>query len=79
VVHLEPHYLCALFKEQTGATIMQYIIFHRIEKAKHLIITQYEKMNEIAEKCGFANYNHFSNTFKKLTGITPMQYRKLTK
>ena len=78
-VHLEPHYLCALFKEHTGSTIMQYIIFHRIEKAKHLIITQYEKMHEIAEKCGFSNYNHFSNTFKKVTGITPMQYRKLTR
>ena len=78
-VHLEPHYLCALFKEHTGTTIMQYIIFHRIERAKHLIITQDEKIYRISEKCGFANYNHFSNTFKKTTGVTAAQYRKLTR
>lgn len=78
-VHLEPHYLCALFKEHTGTTIMQYIISLRIEKAKQLIITQDEKIYKIAEKCGFASYNHFSNTFKKITGITAAQYRKLTK
>ncbi|MBE6534855.1 MAG: AraC family transcriptional regulator [Ruminococcaceae bacterium] len=78
-VHLEPHYLCALFKEHTGTTIMQYIISLRIENAKHLIMTQDDKIYKISEKCGFANYNHFSNTFKKITGITAAQYRKLTK
>ena len=78
-VHLEPHYLCALFKEHTGTTIMQYIISLRIENAKHLIMTQDDKIYKISEKCGFANYNHFSNTFKKTTGITAAQYRKLTK
>jgi AraC-like DNA-binding protein len=77
VVHLEPHYLCALFKQHTGSTVMQYVINQRIERAKHLIITQDEKMYRIAEKCGFANYNHFSNTFKKVTGITAAEYRNL--
>lgn len=77
-VHLEPHYLCALFKQNTGSTVMQYVINQRIERAKHLIMTQDEKMYIIAEKCGFANYNHFSNTFKKITGITAVEYRKLT-
>jgi YesN/AraC family two-component response regulator len=78
-VHLEPHYLCALFKAHTEVTVMQYIIFLRIEKAKHLIITGDDKICNIAALCGFANYNHFSVTFKKITGMTPADYRSLVR
>ena len=74
-VHLEPHYLCSLFKQQTGMTVIQYIINQRIELAKHLIVTHDEKLYTIAERCGFDNYNHFSNTFKKINGVTAIQYR----
>lgn len=76
-VHLEPHYLCTLFKKQTGTTVMQYIINQRIDLAKRLIITQEEKLYQIAEQCGFDNYNHFSHTFKSITGLSAVQYRNL--
>ena len=76
-VHLEPHYLCTLFKKETGTTVVQYIINQRIDLAKRLIITQNEKLCRIAEQCGFDNYNHFSHTFKSITGVSAVQYRNL--
>ena len=75
-VHLEPHYLCTLFKKETGITVMQYLIAQRIDLAKRLIITRDDKLYRIAEQCGFDNYNHFAHTFKSVVGISAVQYRK---
>jgi len=75
-VHLEPHYLCTLFKKETGITIMQYLIEQRIDLAKRLIITKDDKLYTISKQCGFDNYNYFSYTFKSVVGISAVQYRK---
>ncbi len=76
-VHLVPHYLCALFKKHTGITVVDFILDQRIDLAKRLIITQNNALYEIAETCGFNDYNYFSRAFKKITGTTPVQYRKM--
>ena len=76
-VHLAPNYLCSLFKKNTGMTIMDYITSQRIDLAKRHIVTYDLPLYRIAENCGFADYNYFSHTFKKVTGITAVQYRKL--
>ncbi len=76
-VHLERHYLCALFKQHTNMTIVEYIIEQRIDLAKRLIITQDAPLCIIAEHCGFTDYNYFSKTFKKHTGTTAIKYRKM--
>lgn len=76
VVHLSPNYLCSLFKQETGWTIMEYLLRQRVEKAKRMMVTEEDSLSLIAEKCGFSDYNYFSQTFRKLTGTTAMQYRK---
>ena len=74
--HLSPNYLCSLFKKETGLTIMEYLLQQRIEQAKRMIVTEDVALSQIAEKCGFVDYNHFSQTFRKLAGVTATQYRK---
>ena len=74
-VHLEPHYLCTLFKKATGMTIFTYITKQRIVQAERMIRTGSISLTEIAEKCGFKDYSYFSNTFKKITGQSPTCYR----
>ncbi|WKK74740.2 AraC family transcriptional regulator [Marivirga salinae] len=70
-------YLSNLFSEVKGITIQQFIIIHKIEKAKELIL--YEELNtsEIAYRLHYSSVAHFSNQFKKITGLTPSFYRKL--
>lgn len=70
-------YLSNLFSEVKGITIQQFLIIHRIEKAKELIL--YEELNtsEISYRLNYSSVAHFSNQFKKVTGLTPSFYRKL--
>ena len=75
-LHITPNYLCNLFKKETGDTVFGYILSRRIELAKMLIVTGYYSLSNVAELCGFRDYNHFSHTFKKLEGITPSGYKK---
>ncbi|HET8860894.1 AraC family transcriptional regulator [Marivirga sp.] len=72
-------YLSNLFSEVKGITIQQFIIIHKIEKAKELIL--YEELNttEISYRLHYSSVAHFSNQFKKVTGLTPSFYKKLKK
>ena len=74
---ISAEYLCSVFKKDTGKTIMQYLAEQRIDLAKRLILTQQEELHKISELCGFSDYNHFSHTFKKISGMSPMFYRKI--
>lgn len=70
-------YLCELFKKETGITIFQYATKLKIEAAqKMLIYTDYAPA-DISNYFAFASHSHFINTFKKHTGVTPNEYRKL--
>ena len=53
-----------------------YLISYRIQKAEELLSESMEPIYRIASKVGFCEVKHFSKTFKKLTGFTPMQYKK---
>ena len=76
-VHLAPNYLCAVFKKSTGRTVMQYLAEQRIDLAKRLILTHTDELYKISELCGFSDYIHFSHTFKKISGVSPIYYRKM--
>lgn len=69
-------YFSRIFSSETGETFSNYVIRRRIEYARELIMTTNYKFYEIAEMCGFSSPVHFNNTFKKLCGVTPNQYRK---
>lgn len=75
-VHLAPTYLCHLFKKETGQTVVEYITLQKIDLAKRLMIVKELPLYDIAERCGFGDYKHFSHTFKKVVGISPIKYRK---
>jgi len=70
-------YLSNLFSEVKGITIQQFIIIHKIEKAKELILYAELNTSEISYMLHYSSVAHFSNQFKKITGLTPSFYRKL--
>lgn len=70
-------YLANIFSEVTGITIQQYIINHKIEKVKELILYNELNLNDIAFKLHYSSPAHLSNQFKKVTGLTPSFYKKL--
>ena len=70
-------YLANLFSDVQGITIEKYIISHRIERVKELIIYDELSLTEIAYKMHYSSVAHLSNQFKKATGLTPSHFRNL--
>ncbi len=67
--------LCASFKQATGYTVNEYILYRRILQAKQLL-SQNLSVQEISDTVGFNNYTHFIRSFKKITGKPPKQYMR---
>lgn len=63
-----------VFKQTFGISPHQYLLKLRIEHARELLKT-YHTIQQISEYCGFSDVHHFSNAFKKATGLTPARYR----
>jgi len=70
-------YLANLFSEVQGTTIEQFIISHKIERRKELIIYDELNITEIAWKMNYSSVAHLSNQFKKVTGLSPTNFKKL--
>ena len=70
-------YLSNIFSEMKGITIQQFIIVHKIERIKELIIYDKLSISEIAWKLNYSSTAHLSNQFKKITGLTPSHYKSL--
>lgn len=69
-------YLSSLFRKETGKTISEYITETRIRNAILLLNTTKLPIQAIANQCRFSDANYFSRTFKKVTGLPPLTYRK---
>lgn len=70
-------YLSAIFSEVTGTTIEHYIITHKIERVKELLLYDEFTLTEISYKLNYSSVAHLSSQFKKVTGLTPTFYRQL--
>lgn len=70
-------YLAKLFSEVHGTTIEHFIIYHKIERIKKLIVNEKLKITEIAFKMNYSSIAHLSNQFKKMTGLTPSQFKQM--
>ncbi|MDZ7694277.1 MAG: AraC family transcriptional regulator [Balneolaceae bacterium] len=70
-------YLSNIFSEVKGVTIQQYIIMHKIERAKELLLYDELTLTEIAYKLHYSSVAHLSNQFKKITGLTPTYFKEL--
>ncbi len=70
-------YLSNTFSEVKGMTIQQYMILHKIEKVKELLIYDELTLTEIAHRLHYSSVAHLSNQFKKVTGLTPTYFKEL--
>lgn len=70
-------YLSNIFSEVKGITIQQYIIIHKIERVKELLIYDELNLTEISYKLHYSSVAHLSNQFKKITGLTPTFFKQL--
>jgi len=70
-------YLANLFSEVQGTTIEKFIISHKIERVKELIIYDELNITEIAWKLHYSSVAHLSTQFKKITGLTPSHFKNL--
>ena len=74
-----PFYISKVLKDRKGTTLRQYIIAYRLKLAKKLLEESGKSVNEISEECGFNDPSYFTKTFKNAFGMTPKDYRNLTK
>jgi AraC family transcriptional regulator len=74
-LHKEYSQLSKLFSETEGVTIEHFVIIQKIEKAKELLAYNEMNLNEIAFKLGYSSVAHLSTQFKKVTGLTPSQFK----
>ncbi|MDA3927387.1 MAG: AraC family transcriptional regulator [Prolixibacteraceae bacterium] len=74
---LDYTYLSNIFSEVKGITIQQYVIVHKIEKVKELLMYDELNLTEIAYQLNYSSVAHLSNQFKKVTGFPPSHFKKL--
>ena len=70
-------YLANLFSEVKGITLERFIILHKIERVKELILYDELNLSEIACKLNYSSVGHLSNQFKQITGLTPSHFKKI--
>jgi AraC family transcriptional regulator len=75
VVHISQFHFARAFKTATGESPHRYLTQRRIERAKVLLSVTRLAIAEVAYRVGFYNQSHFTAQFRKLTGVTPKQYR----
>ena len=77
-VFVSQQYLSRVFTEFMNCSVYEYLTNYRINKAKELLlINRRRKVQDIASDVGYSDASHFIVMFKKLTGMTPAQFRKL--
>lgn len=74
-LNINKSYFCTIFKNETGMTFSTFLNRVRIEKSKQYLRESRYSILEIALAVGFNNHNYYSSIFKKLNGITPIEYR----
>ncbi|NEW08352.1 AraC family transcriptional regulator [Paenibacillus sp. SYP-B3998] len=70
-------YFSRIFKDTTGFTFIEYLNNVRIKEARLLLLESKFNMTQISESVGFDSLTHFGRTFKEITGLPPLQYRRL--
>jgi AraC-like DNA-binding protein len=70
-------YLSNIFSEVQGSTIEHFIIQHKIERVKELLLYDELNLTQISQVMNYSSVAHLSNQFKKVTGLTPTYFKKL--
>ena len=77
LVYLDEDYFSKLFRQYTGWTFKEYVLKEKMSVARQLLTSTNLSVGLIASRLGFDNFSHFSRTFKKISDITPQEYRRL--
>lgn len=75
-VYLNPAYLSRLFRKETGQSLTEYILDVKMAHAKQLLENSNLKVGSVAEAIGYTHFSYFAKIFKKVTGLSPHDYRK---
>lgn len=75
VLHYSEAYFCKLFRQCFGKNFTTYMAEYRIEKAKELLSNPVINVKEAGEEAGYRDANYFTKVFKRITGVTPSEYR----
>jgi AraC-like DNA-binding protein len=76
-LHYDYTYLANTFSEVKGTTIQQFIIMHKIEKVKELLLYDELNLTQISYKLHYSSVAHLSTQFKKITGLSPSYFKKM--
>ncbi len=76
VVHINKYYICKIFQQCTGKTLLNHVNALRVQKAIDLLVNTNDSVTNIAFAVGFTDINYFSRTFKIVTGASPSEVRK---
>ena len=69
--------LSNIYSSATGQTIIEYLTFLKISKAKELLINTDKKIYTISEELGYSDTKYFIKRFRKIVGVTPKEFRKI--
>ncbi|MDO4549148.1 MAG: helix-turn-helix domain-containing protein [Clostridia bacterium] len=76
MVNVSDSYLSRSFKSEMGMGISEYINRYRVERAQSMLIIDRMSVKDASTRCGFDNYTYFFRIFKKITGLTPKEFRE---
>ena len=76
-LNLDYNYMSKIFSEVKGITIQQFIIVHKIEKIKELLLYGELNLTEISYRLNYSSVSHLSNQFRKVTGLSPSDFKHL--
>lgn len=74
-IHLNPNHFSEVFKREVGMTYIEFVTNERIRRAMEMLDESSIKINEVAGRVGYEDVKYFSQLFKKITGMTPSEYR----
>ncbi len=75
---LNKSYICRIFRKTMGISLVNYLQYKRILEAQKLLLNSDMPIIEIGMECGFTSVQHFYRVFKKITGLTPKEYKKIS-
>ncbi len=78
VANMSASHFCRVFKKATDMNFSEYVARIRVERAKEMLVESNYTMAHIAYDCGFNSVTDFNRTFKKITGLTPTEFRKVS-
>ena len=76
LAHLNKYYLSHTFRREFGVSPINYLISRRIEESRFLLRETDHSLSLIAQMLGFSTLSYFSQSFRRVEGMSPMEYRK---